>query len=513
MIKLLIVDDEQIEREGIHAILRKHFPEVSIEEAKNGKIAMEKVEEIKPDLVLMDIKMPGISGLEAMERINEGNSSIKFIIMTAYAEFSFAQQAIKLGALDYIVKPSRASDIVKTIGVVLEQIEEEKKIEEMNSIQEITFQKALPIIETDIVTQLLFDHVHDVHLNELVDLLDIRMTNEMFVICVLLPPYSETRYRVIKERIRQLEQAWIGAIYGRQLPIIVFRDPKKSFRSQAVTLAREILSIVQSRETDGWFIGIGNVYNKLDETRQSYQESFIATKDTTRPAKFCFYTDLPKLTDGNDLKKEKQLEQKFFEHIRSGRWEAVSEQIIGLIHQYENNDTDLLEAQQRVLEIVWLASRLLNEIGIELVTPRYATPIFDYRQLRVEVNHLINQMKQHYMDHVNQIEEDTTYQIKQYIMEHSNEDISLESIATKFELSPIYISKIFKEKFGVNYIHFLTECRIEKAKKLISNPEKSLKEITFDVGYHDPNYFSKVFKKFSGMSPNEYRKKLLTIIE
>ncbi len=104
---------------------------------------------------------------------------------------------------------------------------------------------------------------------------------------------------------------------------------------------------------------------------------------------------------------------------------------------------------------------------------------------------------------------DKIHQIKQYIFEHSHEDISLDALGRKVDLSPIYISKMFKEKLGINYIDFLTECRIEKAKKLLSDPEKSLKEITFEIGYHEPNYFSKVFKKMCGVSPKEYRNILL----
>jgi two-component system response regulator YesN len=107
------------------------------------------------------------------------------------------------------------------------------------------------------------------------------------------------------------------------------------------------------------------------------------------------------------------------------------------------------------------------------------------------------------------MEADTIHQLKQYIMEHSHQDITLDALAKKVGLSPIYLSKMFKEKQGVNYIDFLTECRIEKAKKLMGVPEKSIKEITFEVGYHDPNYFSKVFKKMCSMSPKEYRKMLL----
>lgn len=118
-------------------------------------------------------------------------------------------------------------------------------------------------------------------------------------------------------------------------------------------------------------------------------------------------------------------------------------------------------------------------------------------------------MRTSYEEHYEQLEADTIHQIKQYIVKHSHEDISLEALGRKVGLSPIYISKMFKEKLGINYIDFLTECRIEKAKKLMADPEKSLKEITFEVGYHEPNYFSKVFKKMVALSPTEYRRAVL----
>jgi two-component system response regulator YesN len=118
-------------------------------------------------------------------------------------------------------------------------------------------------------------------------------------------------------------------------------------------------------------------------------------------------------------------------------------------------------------------------------------------------------MKQSYVEYNDRLEPDTIQQIKQHIINHSHEDISLDAIGKKVGLSPFYISKMFKEQLGINYIDFLTECRIEKAKKMMGDPEKSLKEISIEVGYHDPNYFSRVFKKMCDVSPTEYRKTLL----
>jgi len=508
-IKLLIVDDEQIEREGLQAMLHKGFPELEIEQAKNGLIAVQMAEEFEPDLILMDIKMPGMNGLEAVERIREDYPVIKFVMVTAYDMFEYARQAIKLGVKDYLIKPSKASEIMATVGKVLKEIEEERKSLAVNKFQQDAVQRALMLVETDVVTQLLFDHVHEVHLDELVGLLDVQ-TNERFVMMVMMPSGSEKHYSEIKERVRRTGSGWVGAMYGRQLPIIVFRELDKTFRSQAIFLAREILSVGKSDLGAGWFVGIGNAYRSMDQIRQSYQESLIASMDPTLPVKYRFYADVPVLSPVHDAQQAKQQEIQFFDQIRLGQWEQIHTNVTNFIQRYENEGSDLLQTQQRVLELLWITSRVLSEMGVDTKTPLFSFQAQDYRQLRAETGHLLDRMKQSYVEHYERLEPDTIQQIKKYIIEHSHQNISLDSIGRKVGLSPFYISKVFKEQLGVNYIDFLTECRIEKAKKLmVSDPEKSLKEITFEVGYHDPNYFSKVFKKVCDTSPTEYRRTLL----
>lgn len=507
MIKLLIVDDEQVEREALQSILEKNFSNLLIKQARNGRVAIETTAEFQPDLVLMDIQMPGMTGLEAIEKINMDNPHIKFIMVTAYATFDYAQVAMKLGAVDYIVKPTKVSEIVETVGKVLEQIQAERKLLEKNKQQQDTLRKAMSLFETDVVTQLLFDHVHDVHLEELVDLLDMKKTKGKFVMSLLLPRGSEAIYSAIRDKVRQTGSGWVGALYGRQLPIILFRNQDQSFRSQATFLAREILKLIKSDDEAGWFIGIGNVCDSLDQIRQSYQESLIATKDTMLPVKYRFYADLPALVPDIDDHLSKQYEQQFFEKIREGQWEDIFKSVGDIIDRYEQAGTNLLQTQQHVMELLWIASRVMSEMGVA-ETSVYSFQATDFRQLRAETSNMLDRLSRAYDEHHAELEADTIQQIKQYIIDHAHEDISLDAIGRVVGLSPIYISKIFKEQLGVNYITFLTECRIEKAKKLMRDPEKSLKEITFDVGYHDPNYFSKVFKKMCNTSPTDYRKNL-----
>lgn len=503
------MDDEQIERDGMQAILERTYPEHVIKQAKNGRMAVEIARKFQPDVIFMDIKMPGMNGLEAVEQIAANHPYTKFIMVTAYDTFEYMRHAIKLGVKDYLLKPSKASDIVITVGKVLKQIEEERKSLVKTKLQEEALQKTLALVETDVVTQLLFDHVHEVHVDMLVEMLDIQSTSEMFVMVVLLPEGAENLYSSIKEKVRRTKSGWVGALYGNQLPIIAFRRPDQSYRSQAITLAKDILSLANSDTGKGWFAGIGNICHSLDTIRQSYQSSLISLMDTSVPAKYRFYSDVPVLGDLANRKQLQHQKKEFSDQIRLGQWEQIRMNVMNIIQSYESEGSDLLQTQQRLLEVLWIISRVMSEMGVETTTPLYSFQTIDYRQLRSETAQMLDRMRESYISHYEKIESDTIQQIKQYIIEHSHEDISLDALAKKVDLSPIYISKMFKEKLGVNYIDFLTECRIEKAKKLMGNPEKSIKEITFEVGYHDPNYFSKVFKKVAAVSPNSYRKILL----
>src|SRR5690606_34549684 len=141
--------------------------------------------------------------LEAVEQISAAYPNIKFIMVTAYDMTDYLRAAIKLGVKDYLLKPSKASEILSTVGRVISQIEEEKKSQAIMKHQQESFQKALALVETDVVTQLLFDHVHEVHLDMLVEMLDIRSANEMFVMNVLMPRGSEKLYTAIKEKVRK----------------------------------------------------------------------------------------------------------------------------------------------------------------------------------------------------------------------------------------------------------------------------------------------------------------------
>ncbi|MFC6334595.1 response regulator [Paenibacillus septentrionalis] len=511
MLNILIVDDEQLEREGMRAIIQRGFPEVTVELAKHGKAAVELVPVFKPDLIIMDIKMPIMNGLEAIELISAQHPYIRYIMVTAYDTFEYARQAIQLGVKDYILKPSKIAEIQATVGRVLEQIKQEKQERERQEAVRSNWHKIMPVVEADIVTQLLFDHVHEVHLDEMISLLGetFSWNQDVFVLVIRIQAHQlpDRLYAAVKLKFRAMGNGWVGAMSGGCLPIIGFLEHNRSFRAQAACIIRELMTVADLHtHATSFSIGVGNPRSSLEQVRHSYQEALLAAAAGSEAG---YYEDIVAMGDKGLVKLwSKQHEKNMLDQLRLGKWEDVIRSIMTLIDQFEAAGMSVHQAQQHMLEGMWGLFYGLSEFGVETELPFYPFQIHSYNELRIESERMLLRMKQDTERYRAKLQPDLMHSIKTFIIENAHRELSLELISKEIGLSPFYISKLFKEHFGMGYIDFLTECRIEKAKKLIGLPTYSLKEIAYEVGFNDPNYFSKVFKKVCGMSPKEYRKVL-----
>jgi two-component system response regulator YesN len=527
MIKLLIVDDEAIERSALQKIVEKGVTGIQvIGQAENGNRAIELAIEYEPDLILMDIQMPGIGGLEAIKKIKQLKPMIKFIMVTAYDAFDYARQALRLEVSDYLLKPSKAQLIIDTVQKVVSEIYLEKQVQERHEEERLKLEKLMPVVEADLVTQLLFDHVHEIHLDEMLKLLPVGETSRFFVAVVSILPAdlsekdsidssiklnhmkADVLYRAVKEQFHMSANGWIGPMSGKQIPIIVFNDAQRSYRSQAAYLVRKLVQLTYALHSTQLFIGIGGQYGELKEVRSSYHEALLASINLDLAAKHNFYEATLRHIDAQLISAD--VEKRIIEEARRGNWSFIGHELLQISHRYEAAGKSVVEAQQKIYELLFVVSRLLLDMGVQSDPSAVFSLLSTFQRLRTLTADCVNEMSKAYFEVKNQLQPDVMLQIKQYIREHSNEDISLEMISETVRLSPFYVSKMFKEQFGTNYIDFLTDCRMEKAKDLLADPDKSLKEITYDIGYNDPNYFSRVFKKMTGLSPTDYRKDIIS---
>ncbi|MDP5276298.1 response regulator [Chengkuizengella axinellae] len=512
MNKILIVDDEAIERMALQKILEKHIDNIQIVgQASNGKKAIEMAEQLEPDLIMMDIRMPEVDGLDAVRKIKDFSPFVRFIMVSAYDTFEYARTALRLQVKDYILKPSRPVDIVKAVKKVLEEINCEKKEREVRLQSEERLEKVLPIVEADLVTQLLFEHMQEIQLDEMLELLGMSDIENTYVLLLVIQSEASDSsrflelYREMKHFFHQEENGFVGALSGKHIPIIVIPDQDKTYRSHASSLIRRLFNFSNRFEGMHFFIGVGKPCVQIENIQSSYHEALLASADLDLPAKHLFYEDLNKLSSHSSTL-DLDLEKSILEETRKGSVNQLLELMNQLIINYESSKRPFIEIQQRVLQVLWLISRNMNEMGFDVESPLIFSHIENVQQLKTEANVILRKMIQPFEEMSAPVAPDLLSRMKNYVYENANHEISLEMLADYVKLSPYYVSKLFKEQFGTNYIDFLTQCRLERAIQLMKDPQISLKEITYEIGYKDPNYFSRVFKKKYGVSPTEYRK-------
>lgn len=446
MYRLLIADDEALEREGLELIVKRAMPDTfDITHAENGRIAIQRADEMRPDIVFMDIKMPGIQGLEAVKEIKTRHPQAKFVLVTAYDNFAYAKEAISLGVKEYLLKPMRRDQIVDILGKLVEEIAgERKKREEELRLSERALE-FMPLAEKEIALSLMLDPLHNHLLDPLFGLLDLHVV--CGCACVISLPVkkdgtidtppgmgNEQFYEAIRSRAKAaVPVAVVGPVVSRWIALFLVNGdegkPFFTFRTESLQWGKELSSFVTEQLLTGATFGLGTVKPGIEGLRGSFREALYA---------------------------------------------AASEGV------------EPLQAFDRLPEEAAGAAK-----GLEVaVFPRGDDMNRQLDELQEERGRRAKSVLDRALD---------------YIRKHYREDISLERAADHAGLNPYYLSKLFKLQTGETFIDHITRLRIDKAKELLTDEQYSLKEICYQVGYNDPNYFSRAFKRATGVTPSQYR--------
>ena len=436
MYKLLIADDEPLEREGLELMIEKLLPnQFEILHAENGRTAIHQVERNLPDIVFMDIKMPGINGLEAIEEIRKSHSSMKVVILTAYDYFAYAREAISLGVAEYILKPAKKEQMISLLQRLMKELDHEKKTREIELEAKEKVGRLLTISEMKCALFLMVDAVRNEDVKSLLNVLNIDF-RQGFSIVFEFQEISENEQDNLAEHIKhfskEMNKCLCSPFIHNQMAVFIPIHPKGDFTdSKTIPFATKLLKFIEQQINGKVKIGIGTIREGIEGWRESYKEAMAALEM-----------------------------QPHFGRVK---------------HAAEITMTDEMRrhVQQKNQTAYHWVSKLESGSDEEPKHEGILDPVINY------------------------------------ISEHFDEDISLEQLAQLTNLNPYYFSKLFKKQMGHTFSDYITNVRIEKAKQLMLQEELNIKEISYYVGYHDPNYFSRVFKKVTNMTPKEYRSTLL----
>lgn len=531
MIKLMIIDDEQIVRDGIKFIIDNNFKDKieRVEMARTGREAIEKSEEFRPNLLLMDIQMPGINGIEAIRSIKEQNANVKCVIISAYEHFDYAKQALELGVKEYILKPINKNKLIDIVTKMIKEIEDEKRLKQKEIENKEKMDKILPVLEHGLIYSILMNNDFNNEIENYYGLFDIEKDQSYMMVIefgeegkagivrnkigtgIKSQIYYENVRNIIKHKCRCI----IGPIIINRISVLVQADGGNNEYEQriiAIELAESIKRSIEKVIDSQMFIGIGSCVN-IHEINHSYAEALKAISKIDGE-EILHIKDAVEFVDieiRNRMMGIKKDQDTIVSKMEEGNVHDV-EHLLQEFFSKLGKEYKLIESEVKntIMELLVLvyACAYRNNVMSENVSYRtYLNEIqkmdnfYDLKNwclIRIVIiTEVIRHEKDTKVSHI-------ISEAKKYIDEKYNKEIGLTEVSEAVSISPQYFSKIFKEELGLNFIDYLTTVRMDHAKRMLKEKKLSIKEICYEIGYNDPNYFSRLFKKNEGISPTEY---------
>lgn len=533
MYRILLADDEGIVLDALRFIIEKNFGDTcQIATAKTGRSVIELAEEFRPDIAFMDIQMPGINGIEAMKEIRKRNHSTQFIVVSAYDKFDYAKEAINLGVVEYINKPIRQEVIVEVLKKAMKTLETERHKRSNDLMIREKLENVIPFIESGFMYSILFQEHFEEDTDNYKQLLGIEDYEYGYMLTVVFGDSQQenhmtnavgagvkiqNQYRAIRELIKSFFPGIVGNVMANKIAVFmpcIEAEFDYEHRIEIIEKSRELTRKLRAKADVVFRIGIGSVkpmkeaivsYNEaLDSLLQS-QASVTHTEDN--PTGCAYAEDYP-IT----------MEKALFEKIERGDMAGCQEAVKRFFDWMEDNYAEHIDdIRLKCLEFVLFAEqRAYLNGGLTyhfLSRTDYMKTLME-RQNLASIREWFEEKMKAACRNVKGSRKESSLSVidkaKSYINVHFQKEISLDEVSREVNVSPYYFSKLFKEETGQNFIEYLTEIRINKAKEMLSQGnETSMKEICLACGYQDPNYFSRIFKKIVGKTPTEYREGIL----
>lgn len=530
MYKIMLADDEGIMLESLKTTIESNFKgQVEIASAKTGRAVIELAEKFRPDIAFMDIQMPGINGIEAMKEIQKFGGNTIFIVITAYDKFGYAKESINLGVLEYLTKPVNRKVIIDVLVRAMGMVEEErqKRSEDLKIKERLG--TVIPIIESGFIYNILLQDGFSNDIKNYKELLDIEeeygfmmviqfgesFENGVLTNAVGMSVKAQSFYANFREMVKGYFYCCIGPIMSNKIAIFVPWNKSVLEYDERIQVIEKMRNLIRRLEKtiDARFkAGIGRVKSP-DELQDSYKEATKALKEDK--GRVAHIEDLP-IGCNYDGDYPADTEKKLFQMVAKADIEGARCQAnIFFDWMMENYGEYKDDIQVKVLEFVMTAEKEAFLHGGMTYGFRYrhdylsqVTGSEGYEGLRRWFIDKITEVCHNILRKQEEQTEGIVWKAKQYINENYAKDISLDDVSKVVNISPYYFSKVFKEEAGENFIEYLTRIRIGNAKESLRTTELSIKEICLMSGYGDPNYFSRIFKKYEGVTPSEYRERL-----
>lgn len=498
MYKVMIVDDEPMVRAGFRQMLAGMEQWILVGEASNGNQALMLLNQLEPDLIFTDIRMPEFDGLQLLEEISRLQIDTLVVLLTGYPDFEYAQRAIRHGAFDYILKPSRAEAIQAVIIKAQNEIQAKRRIQVESLTAAQSASRYQSLTEEKIIRELIYGNYEAGMAGSLSPFL-----NGLTSVAVMTIHSESTVRDFIQSKPWKIKYFLLPNGHNETLCLMgwtLFDDHQR-----CITEITDISNELTRSGLSGIRGGIGNVCG-LDEAWMSFDQSKMAIQFTSSEFPFLSYNDIMNQSQ-RTLIFPMKLEAALVENIIRGN----KEEVLNILEQAKPH---LLKFNLKDLtaHVCQLQVQIVAAINREGTTNLYSAdlpqkfPFSDHDEAIGWLEMQINQYLLHTSDLTNNRIGYAVNYLLTHIHDHYATELTLKQLANKLQMNSSYLSVLFKQETTKSFSDYVTYYRIEKAKKLLKSPTITVYAAARQVGYADARHFSQAFKKQEGMSPAEYRK-------
>lgn len=534
MFKVFIVEDEIVVREGIRNNIEwEQYGFRFAGDAPDGEIALPLIRQIKPDVLITDIKMPFMDGLALIEIVRRELPKTRIIIISGYDDFSYAQQAIRMGVDQYLLKPIAKSKMVEVLTELHRKMAEEQKQQEyfeefMREVREYEIFTRRRFFEKIVTGGMTVREITETAGELGIDL------NAPYYNIVLFSlssagydgsapeKYTEV-LAAVEDEIRKYiscHPELILFIWNVTIYAVIVKGEKDDIRQKTDDCIRNIADCCRKAGSDvNWHIACGIPVPRIGSIPSCFQKaSRLLSHRYICPDEHILteevISNISKKQDAGQCGGKNGIDQeRVMSFLGNGSMEDIESYTDQLIQNAKVEAATPSMLYRYLAMTVYLAAvKYLDTIGCRTYSIwSHGLRPDDGMSAPEEARGYMRRVMEHVLELRDDVskkqQQDLLDQAIEYINTHYHEEsISLDKVAKEVNVSPNYFSAIFSQEVGMTFIEYLTNRRIERAKYLLRHSDMRSGEIAFSVGYRDPHYFSFVFKKVTGITPSEFRK-------
>jgi two-component system response regulator YesN len=528
MYNVIIVDDEPFVLNGLIHFIDWGSLECNILcYAEDGIEAMAKIQSSPPDIVITDIKMPGIDGIGLTKYLYENYPEVKVIILTGYADFNYAKEAIKYNVVDFVLKPAFTEKIIEAVNKAKETIIEQKEIKIRLDRQENKI--------NDLSLEVREKYVYDLISGVMIDTEEILQKAEQ--LNLVIENYYVLLFQINKKAadIKQKEQSHFNHsiknyislsfkaynhysfFFNRQTLCSVVSFGTDAGLEQIQTLVMLCEKMLQTVRNNSQFeisVGISSMHKCMHEMSFAYEEANRFLSDSFfQESNLSIFSNYVKNQSPSERKVINSYLDRIMDFIASGKSADAVSSMNELLKGKIIPRPSLDQAKGIGISLCYLCSHLLGNHSLRLLdildngeySYKHIAECKSSSSMSTILAGLIHSVSDCLFSS-NKVNSGVVNMVMEYIHKNYNHDITLNLIANYVHLNSSYLSRVFCKMTGKTIVEVVNGARIEKAKEMLAKNEIKISEIASLVGIEDANYFSQLFRKRTGMTPSEYKR-------